>query len=123
METWKLVTLQSTSTVSGLSPNSCLGLNVATDCGARVVNLDNIFGHGQATSLLITLTNSLEGEPLDVTDPGDSDDNVVAGSDSIHAMILTHSDKNQHVKDVHWTKTFVGNIDSDDLLEAGERWR
>ncbi len=28
---------------------------------------------------------------------------------------------NQVVRDVYWTKTFVGQNDSDDLLEAGEK--
>ena len=94
---------------------------MGTDNGAQLINLDNIYGQGQVTTLLITLTNALEGEPVDVTEPGDSDDNGVSDSDSIHTMILTYSDKNQNVRDVYWTKTFVGNNDSDDLLEAGEK--
>jgi archaellin len=76
---------------------------------------------GQATALLITLANPLEGEPIDLSEPGDSDADGLADSDSRHTLILTYTDKNQVVKDVYWTKTFIGQNDSDDLLEAGEK--
>jgi archaellin len=98
-----------------------VGFNVAVDKGTTTVNLDEIVAQGQATSLLITLTNTLEGEPIDVKEPGDSDANGLSDSDSTHSLILTYSDKNQVVRDVYWTQTFVGQNDSDDLLEAGEK--
>jgi archaellin len=92
-----------------------------TDNGAQVVNLDKVVAQGQATSILITLTNTLEGEPIDVSEPSDSDANGAADFDSIHTMILTYTDKNQVINDVYWTKTFIGKNDGDDLLEAGEK--
>ena len=58
---------------------------------------------------------------MDLTGPSDSDDNGVSDSDSKHSMILTYTDENQLVRDVYWTKSFIGDSDSDDLLEAGER--
>jgi len=118
--TWSLVTV-------GISDNSdmtaikCVGLNVTTDLGAYTVNLDEVVAQGQATALLLTLTNTLEGEPIDVSEPGDSDANGVADSDSTHTLILTYNDKNQVVRDLYWTQTFVGQNDSDNLLEAGEK--
>ena len=118
--TWKLVTL-------GISDNSdmtaikCVGLNVAVDKGVVTINLDQIFAQGQATTLLITLANTLEGEAIDLSEPGDSDANGVADADSTHTLILTYNDKNQVVRDVYWTRTFIGQNDSDDLLEAGEK--
>ena len=99
----------------------CVGLNVATDGGVQTVNLDNVVAQGQATSLLVTLANALEGEPIDLSEPGDSDANGLSDSDSNHTLILTYTDKNQVVRDVYWTKTFVGQNDSDDLLESGEK--
>ena len=118
--TWTSVTL-------GISDNSdmtaikCVGFNITTDNGAQTVNLDNIVAQGQATSVLITLANVLEGEPIDLSEPGDSDANGLSDSDSNHTLIVTYTDKNQVVRDVYWTKTFVGQNDSDDLLEAGEK--
>ena len=53
--TWKRATLSITDN-SDMSAIKCVGLSVATDNGSQTVNLDNLFGQGQATSLLITLT-------------------------------------------------------------------
>ena len=118
--TWKLVTLGITDN-SDMTAIKCVGLNLTADDGAQTANLDEVVAQGQATALLVTLTNTLEGEPIDVKEPGDSDADGLSDSDSTHSLILTYSDKNQVVRDVYWTQTFVGQNDSDDLLEAGEK--
>ena len=118
--TWTQVTVGITDN-SDMTAVKCVGLNIATDAGAQTVNLDNIVAQGQATSLLVTLANALEGEPIDLSEPGDSDANGLSDSDSDHTLILTYTDKNQVVRDEYWTKTFVGQNDSDDLLESGEK--
>jgi len=110
--TWNLVTLP-ISDNDDMTAIKCVGLYVVTDNGNQSVNLDEVVAQGQATSILVTITNTLEGEPIDVSEPSDSD--------SGHTMILTYTDKNQVVRDVYWTKTFIGNNDGDDLLEAGEK--
>ena len=115
-----------TSVTVGVSDNSdntaikCVSLNLTTDDGAQTANLDNIVVQGQATSVLITLANALEGEPIDLSEPGDPDGNGLSDS-SNPMLILTNTDKHQAVQDVYWTKTFVGQNDSDDLLESGEK--
>jgi flagellin-like protein len=118
--TWKLVTLAITDNTD-MTAVKCVGLNYVTDNGAQVINLDEIFAQGQGTSILVTITNTLEGEPIDVSEPSDSDADGNSDSDSGHSMILSYTDKNQVIGDVYWTKTFIGNNDSDDLLEAGEK--
>jgi flagellin-like protein len=119
-DTWKLVTLAITDN-SDMTAVKCVGLSMAVDNGSILVNLDEVVAQGQATSILVTITNTLEGEPIDVSEPSDADGDGNADSDSGHTMILTYTDKNQVVRDVYWTKTFIGNNDSDDLLEAGEK--
>jgi flagellin FlaB len=99
---WTQVTLGITDN-SDMTSVKCVGLNVATDNGAQTINLDNIVAQGQATSVLITLANALDGEPVDVGEPGDSDANGLSDSDSTHTLILTYTDKNQVVRDVYWT--------------------
>ena len=69
--TWKLATLAITDN-SDMSAIKCVGLNVVTDNAAQIVNLDEIVGQGQAASLLVTLTNALQGEPVEVRESGDS---------------------------------------------------
>ena len=118
--TWKRATLSITDNTD-MTAIKCVGLNVVTDQGAQTANLDDIFGQGQATSLLITLTDALAGEPVDATEPSDSDNDGLSDSDSIHTLILTYTDKNQVVKDIYWTKAFLGNNDGDNLIEAGEK--
>ncbi len=73
-DAWTNVTL-AISDNSDMTAIKCVGFYLAVDSGAQTVNLDSIVGQGQATSLLITLANALEGEPIDVSEPGDSDAN------------------------------------------------
>jgi archaellin len=119
-DAWTSVTLPITDN-SDMTAIKCVELNVAVDGGAQTVNLDNIVGQGQATSLLITLANALEGEPIDVSEPGDSDADGLSDSDSTHTLVLTYMDKNQVVRDAYWTNIFIGQNDGDDLLESGEK--
>jgi archaellin len=117
---WKLVTLAITDN-SDMTAVKCMGLNMAVDSGSILVNLDEVIAQDQATSILVTITNTLEGEPIEVAEPSDADGDGNSDSDGNHTMILSYTDKNQVIRDVYWTKTFIGSNDSDDLLEAGEK--
>jgi flagellin-like protein len=118
--TWKLVTLAITDN-DDMTAVKCVGIDLVTDAGNQTLNMDEVIAQGQATSILVTITNTLEGEPIDVSEPSDSDADGNSDSDSRHTLILTYTDKNQVVRDVYWSKTFIGANDSDDLLEAGEK--
>ena len=119
---WKKATVGITDN-SDMTAIKCVGLNVAVPVGggAQTVNLDQIFAVGQATSIVITLTNALQGEPVDVSEPSDSDNDGLSDTDSTHTLILMYSDKNQLIKDIYWSQTFIGNNDGDDLVESGEK--
>lgn len=118
--TWKLATV-GISDNSDMSAIACVGLNVATNNGSQTVNLDYIFGRGQATSLVLTLANALEGDPVDVTPPSDSDGDKLADSGSTHKLLVSYIDKDQRVNDIYWTRSFIGTNDEDNLLEQGEK--
>ena len=117
---WKNVTL-AISDNSDMTAVKCVGLDVVTDNGAYTVNLDDITAPGQATSIEFVVTNGVGGEAVDLRSPSDSDANGIADSDSKNTLVLTYSDKNQVVSDIYWTKDFIGDNDSDDLLEIGEK--
>ncbi len=119
---WKLATIGITDSTVRTSI-ACVGLRVAVDnIAAQVVNIDHVVARGQGTSLLVTIANSVGGEPADLLEPSDSNDNGIADSeDRRHKLIVTYTDQNQIVSDMAWTKSFVGNNDADDLLEVGER--
>ena len=118
--TWKLATLAIADN-SDMAAIKCVGLNVATDNGAQVVNLDEIHGRGQTTSLQLILTNALGGEPIDLSEPSDSDNDGITDSDSTHTLILSDTDVTQRIGDIYWTKLFLGENDGDPLLESGEK--
>jgi flagellin-like protein len=130
-DAWQLVTAaitQSDGSTAVANSNkdgvNCVGIEVETDlsCSATNVtlNFDRIEAVGIVTSVEVTVTNAVEGEPVDLREPGDSDANGIADSDSEHTLVMTYADKNQLVRDLYWTRTFRGENDSDDLLEAGE---
>ena len=128
--TWKLVTVAITDSADAAVANgskdaiTCVGLEVETDLSTvagTTVNVDNVVVPGHFTSIVLNITNAVEGEPADLTAPSDSDDDGIADSDGEHVMVITYTDKNQLVRDLYWTKKFLGDNDSDDLLETGER--
>ncbi|MCI0439713.1 MAG: SIS domain-containing protein, partial [Chloroflexi bacterium] len=57
------------------------------------------------------------GAALFISQSGETADT----EDRRHKLIVTYTDQNQVESDIAWTKSFVGNNDSDDLLEVGER--
>ena len=120
--TWKLVTV-------GISANTtrtaiaCVGfVGVSGYSGTATVNFDQIVARGQVTSVIVTIANSLEGAPVDLTAPTDSDDDGIADSTTrLHKVIVAYTDDAQLKNDLYWSKTFIGVDDEDDLLEEGER--
>ena len=118
--TWKRVTVPIDDNTD-MTAIQCVGVYITSDQGAQTINVDNVIGRGQATSIVLTLTNALGGEPVDVTEPSDADNDGLADSDSRHTLVVTYNDDNQIAKDIHWTQVFVGDNDSDNLLESGEK--
>ena len=119
-DTWKLVVVAIADN-DDMTAVQCVGLNVATDNGAQTVILDEVRARGQATSLVLTLTNALGGEAIDLSEPSDSDADGLSDSDARHTFVITYNDDNQIAKDIYWTKAFIGDNDGDNLLESGEK--
>jgi flagellin FlaB len=119
---WKHVTVGISSGTTR-SAVACVGLVIDSAYStAPTINTDNILVRGQVTSVVVTVANSVEGEPVDLTAPSDSDDDGFADtSDTQQKVILSYSDASQLKNDLYWTKNFIGVNDSDDLLEEGER--
>lgn len=119
--TWKLITL-SISDNSDMTAINCVGINLITDDGSQTINVDNIVAQGQATSILVTVVNALEGEPIDLREPSDSDNDGLSDSDSVHTLIITYTDQNQIINDIYWTTNMLGKNDGNTLLEVGEKF-
>jgi flagellin FlaB len=74
--------------------------------------------------IVFIVSNSLAGEPVDLTAPYSTDDSgtdpdIVNGSTA--ATIVSYADENQRFSDLPWSMTFIGNNNSDTLLEDGEK--
>ena len=118
--TWKRVTVAIADN-SDMTAIKCVGLFLTADQGAQTVNVDTITSRGQATSLVLTITNALGGEAVDVSEPSDADNDGLSDSDSRHTLVVTYNDNDQITKDIYWTQAFIGDNDGDDLLESGEK--
>jgi archaeal flagellin FlaB len=74
--------------------------------------------------IVFIVSNSLAGEPVDLTAPytvdgANTDPDVVPGAST--ATIISYADENQRKSDVAWSQTFIGTNNGDNLLEDGEK--
>ena len=74
--------------------------------------------------LSFVVANAIAGEPVDLTPPYNTDDSntdpdIVANAE--YKTVISYIDQNQYLPDVPWTVSWVGNNNSDDLLEEGEK--
>ena len=71
-----------------------------------------------------TITNAIDGEPVDLTPPYTLDDSgtdpdEVSGAE--YLTVISYSDEDQYFADVPWTVQFIGFNNGDNLLEVGEK--
>ena len=94
---------------------------------ASTMELDGqVIGFGTAGDDLeyikFTLSNALEGEPINFTEPTYQSSGTASDSSS-SVMVVSYVDKNVRIDDLYWTYKAVGNDDGDNLLEVGERFQ
>ncbi|MBI4219447.1 MAG: hypothetical protein HY682_04825 [Chloroflexi bacterium] len=104
------------------------GLTEARSSLAPRGNLIVFKGKTSSTSTVykfsFVVSNAVDGEPTDLTPPytrddaGDDPDPVSGASDP---TVIQYQDANQFLSEVPWTVSFVGNNDSDNLLEDDEK--
>jgi flagellin FlaB len=68
--------------------------------------------------------NAIAGEPVDLTPPyntneAGSDPDLVSNAE--YKTVISYIDQNLYLSDVPWTVSWVGNSNSDNLLEEGEK--
>ena len=84
-----------------------------------------LVGSTQAVhKMIFIISNSLAGEPVDLTPPYSWDDSgtdpdIVPSANT--ATILAYSDENQRKIDLPWSVSFIGTNNGDYLLEDGEK--
>ncbi len=70
------------------------------------------------------VSNAVAGEPVDLTPPYDTDSaltdpDIVSGAE--YKTVISYIDQNQYLSDIPWTVSWIGNSNSDNLLEEGEK--
>jgi archaeal flagellin FlaB len=70
------------------------------------------------------VSNAVAGEPVDLTPPylegnNGTDPDIDSGAE--YKTVISYTDINQHMADVPWTVSWVGNSNGDNLLEEGEK--
>jgi flagellin FlaB len=77
---------------------------------------------GNISQIKFVIANVLGGEPVDFTEPLDANDNGLADNTSSNVVVINYQDQDQTAEDLYWTISKLGNADTDDLLEAEERF-
>ena len=74
--------------------------------------------------IVFIVSNSLAGEPLDLTAPYTVDESGLDpdfDSSAVPATIISYADEDQRKGDVPWSVQFIGNNNGDLLMEDGEK--
>lgn len=85
---------------------------------ARVGSTDTVY------KLVFTVSNSLAGEPIDLTPPYAADDSGIDPDfvpANTSATVISFADEGRRLPDVPWSIVFIGNHNGDTLLEDGEK--
>jgi flagellin FlaB len=67
---------------------------------------------------------SVSGQAIDLTPPYTANDTSVdpdIDTTAEYRTVISYIDENQSIADVPWTVSFIGNSNSDNLLETGEK--
>jgi flagellin FlaB len=74
--------------------------------------------------IVFILANTLGGEAINLTITTDSApaNGVLSDETATHTTVISYIDKVQEVTDITWTQAAVGKNDSDNLLEANEKF-
>lgn len=91
--------------------------------GAVIAKSESQGATGVVGQITFTVTPVVGGESLDFTQPTGGSNTGIAASGSSNSIVITYIDQNQKVEDLYWTATKLGNADSDDLLENGEKFQ
>jgi archaeal flagellin FlaB len=72
--------------------------------------------------LVFTLAIATGGESIDFTPPTDANNDGLADTGSNNYVTISYIDKYQRIDNLAWTKSAVGQANSNNLLETGEQF-
>ncbi len=92
--------------------------------GSVIAYKGNEGGTDTIFKISFVVSNAVSGEPVDLTAPytegkSGTDPDQVANAE--YKTVISFVDMNQYLPDIPWTVDWIGNNNSDDLLEEGEK--
>jgi len=91
--------------------------------GGVIATANTTGDSGNIKQVSFTVSGVLGGEPMDFTPPTADSATGLAASGSSNKVVLSYIDQDQHVNDLYWTVTKLGNADADNLLEQNEKFK
>jgi len=91
--------------------------------GGVIATANTTGSSGYIGQISFIVSNALGGEPIDFIAPTADSATGKAASGSSNKVVIDYVDQDQHVNDLYWTVTKLGDADSDDLLEANEKFQ
>ena len=91
--------------------------------GGIIATAHSTGASGNVSQISFVVSNALGGEPMDFTAPTADNATGIAASGGSNKVIIDYIDQDQHVNDLYWTVTKLGSSDTDDLLEANEKFQ
>ncbi len=88
--------------------------------GSVIVTADN--GTGAASLILFTVRNAIAGTPIDMTPNGVN--TTGGGTDDTsgsNRCVISLTTANAYFNNIPWNCEFIGDADSDNLLDSGEQ--
>jgi flagellin FlaB len=92
--------------------------------GSVIAYKANRGGTDTIYKISFVISNAVSGEPVDLTPPyleGEDGTDPDIDSGAEYKTVVSYTDKNQYLSDVPWTVSWVGNSNTDSLLEEGEK--
>jgi len=71
------------------------------------------------TELVICVASALNGQPIDLTEPGNGGNGTAAGNSS-NVVVVSYASKNIRTDDLYWEAGQLGRGNNDHMLDPGE---
>ena len=90
--------------------------------GCNATNSANTSNKSTLWKVAVTLTNTLEGQAIDLTPAWSGGaTSALSSTGDTNVCIVAYADQNQYIGDVAWTLSWAGKNDGDNLLESEEK--
>jgi flagellin FlaB len=88
--------------------------------GGMIAKSENPGSTGYLSQLSFTIVNAGPGGMQDFTPPLATGTNGLAPANSQNKVVISYLDSYQHIDDIFWTLTRIGNSSNDNILDTGE---